>query len=1026
MEIAKTYIKFEADISDLKARLAKAERALKEVGTAAAKSGSIFTRNLTPSFKSAGSSATVASSGIERMAKRLIALGSAYLGVRGISSLSRSFLEVATSTEQYQLRLEVLLGSQEAAADAMEFFRQTAAKVPFTLQEVIESGTTLTAMGADLKAWTPILTDLSAVMGMKLPEAASALGRAFAGGAGAADIFRERGILQIIKDSARMKHGIEDITKVTLPKFRELMLEAFTDPGGKIAGAADKLATTWQGTISMLQDKWFQFREAVMKSGVFEILKKGLAELNAKLDEFVESGKMEEWANKTAQGVLQAFRVIVQGVQGLLVGIQIVRAAWYDLNIAINQSALRIYQKVLPSFALLSKVLPEAKTETIKLVKEMANLMVETTEYAKANDEATDKAADLINAFDGLISILNEAIGSTEKAGKKIKEVTDTAIKPQARAIQKELVPNWWKYITAVGKGYPDAVDAAADATGKFGDGVKEKTFDLEKFWDDFNEHIQAAWIRGLSRMLTEFKDFSGAVKSLFDNIRQICADIIAAIVVEWAKGLLKIKGATKLTTEAIGLAFQAAAVFFATTVVQGLLTKLGVLKGQVDAEVQAILDKLDEAKKKGEDILNSIKKSQLALGIPGTGELPFGGYRGPTWSDKWNEAVEAGTDAIRNLIVEMRNAGVQIAEATRYILEQLDKIPAALTTLTANATKNIDKLGKLTIIAFKAMIAEGRSWTETLEAMKEPLMALKARYEELGRDIPGFLKPIFAMLDKMEEMPKVFERLDAARTILDSLKNAVYLTQNAFDALIPYVGRFAREILGIDTNLNQALKTMKLTDAQIQQLLPVISQFVGAAAIFGLHIPGWMRTFVTQQLGVDWTEFKQKVAAQANAGLETVKKLQRLIDKQSDLKAGIQDAVREGRRAIVEKLGDVIGAIQNIGGYQHGGVAFRPQLARVAEREPEAIIPLRNLDRLAKAQPSQEAANNNLNNFFSKLEALLTAQPTGERLVERPINIHVHSNLDGKEIAFALAKHVPQFTRNQIWRISDRALTEV
>lgn len=52
-------------------------------------------------------------------------------------------------------------------------------------------------------------SDLAAFMGTTATEAAQALGRAFAGGAGAADILRERGILQLIRDTK----GIEDLSK---------------------------------------------------------------------------------------------------------------------------------------------------------------------------------------------------------------------------------------------------------------------------------------------------------------------------------------------------------------------------------------------------------------------------------------------------------------------------------------------------------------------------------------------------------------------------------------------------------------------------------------------------------------------------------------------------------------------------------------------------------------------------------------------------------------------------------------------
>ena len=50
-------------------------------------------------------------------------------------------------------------------------------------------------------------------MGTTATEAANALGRAFSGGQGSADILRERGILALIKDS----QGLTDLSKTTLP-----------------------------------------------------------------------------------------------------------------------------------------------------------------------------------------------------------------------------------------------------------------------------------------------------------------------------------------------------------------------------------------------------------------------------------------------------------------------------------------------------------------------------------------------------------------------------------------------------------------------------------------------------------------------------------------------------------------------------------------------------------------------------------------------------------------------------------------
>ncbi|GAG95771.1 unnamed protein product, partial [marine sediment metagenome] len=88
----------------------------------------------------------------------------------------------------------------------------------------------------------------------------------------------------------------------------------------------------------------------------------------------------------------------------------------------------------------------------------------------------------------------------------------------------------------------------------------------------------------------------------------------------------------------------------------------------------------------------------------------------------------------------------------------------------------------------------------------------------------------------------------------------------------------FARGLLDVDGNMNQAMKTMDLTNDQINQLLPMVAQFAAAAGIFGLAVPAWMKSFVTEQLGVDWNQFQETAMLQANAGIVTVEKLDALL----------------------------------------------------------------------------------------------------------------------------------------------------
>lgn len=895
-------------------------------------------------------------SGFSNVAKSILAVGIAYFGSRGIHRLASSFLEVASSTEQFRLRLETLLGSQEKAAAAMEFFRETAAKVPFTLQEVIESGTTLTAMGANLKTWTPILTDLAAVMGMKLPEAASALGRAFAGGAGAADIFRERGILQIIKDSARMKHGIDDITKLSLPQFRKMMLEAFSDPDGKIAGAADKLATTWKGIISMLQDKWFQFRDAVMKAGVFEILKKALADFNKKLDEFIVSGKLDEWAFRTAQNIIKAMGLIKSGFRGLVANVHIVRAAFNTLLLDITKGLMNFIRWQMVVYGVLAKMAPNKfAADFAKLAKNYIELGMQAKLYAHRQNEATDQAAEWMVALEDVSREVQEYLNKLKNAPKKIKDFTNalsepggmgeelakvkTKVKDTALLVSRDF-SKALKYATTylirvrdyTGKTNRE-LDLAhdnfrklaevleTDATTAFTNfynilqmglnllfmahggpmfplfqKVKTEMFNLKEFWKNINDQIKAEWIRGLSGLITNFKNFLGALNGFLSTMFHMFADTIAAVVVEWVKGTITMKQAV----EGLKQAVEAFSIFFAVNVMKGLLTNLGILKDQADEEVDAILKKLDEAKKKGEEVWDVIRKIQLEQSEAGT----------RVRSDKTRQ----GTDYTGEISADLQ--------------QWIDKLPAGLKAMIdfRQSPRMLMRLGRIARASLGLMMRQGYSLFEALTALKEPLTELQEKYEKLGQTAPRALQPMLDMIAKMNEKPGLFKGMSGLLDVFNAFVKSGYMTQQLFKDLTANAQSFVRKILGVSGNLRKAIGNLSsISKEQIMMLAPIIAPFLEAAQKFGLKLPGWIKD-LAKKTGI---KIEEQPIAEVPGKLD---KIHERIGKQG---TRLVNAIQGLGRRLEKALGAIPGqeGLDFYSGTHSGLVRYHP-------REQISVVP--------------------------------------------------------------------------------------
>ena len=177
----------------------------------------------------------------------------------GLTKAIGGFVNASRKFEDVKTRLVGLTGSIQNAEVAFKAFNEVAATTPFMLDDVVNAGAQLQAFGLDAETTLRSVTDLAAFMGTTATEAANALGRAFAGGAGAADILRERGILNIIKTT----QGLDDLSKTTLPQFRQALLKTLVDPASGIEGSSKRMTKTMTVAISNMQHAITRFQATV-------------------------------------------------------------------------------------------------------------------------------------------------------------------------------------------------------------------------------------------------------------------------------------------------------------------------------------------------------------------------------------------------------------------------------------------------------------------------------------------------------------------------------------------------------------------------------------------------------------------------------------------------------------------------------------------------------------------------------------------------------------------------------------------
>lgn len=179
--------------------------------------------------------------------------------VAGAVRVMGSFFRASMEFEKTKARLEGLTGSAEEAAKTFEIFNEAAKKTQFGIQQITAAGAQLEAFGINSKATIRILSDLASFMGRDIGTAAFAMGRAFSAGAAASEIFREAGVLNIIKTS----QGIEDLTKLTLPEFRVAMMKTFVDAASGIQGSTERIQKTTEGMIMNLQDEFVNLQARI-------------------------------------------------------------------------------------------------------------------------------------------------------------------------------------------------------------------------------------------------------------------------------------------------------------------------------------------------------------------------------------------------------------------------------------------------------------------------------------------------------------------------------------------------------------------------------------------------------------------------------------------------------------------------------------------------------------------------------------------------------------------------------------------
>ncbi len=332
----------------------------------------------------------------------VFSLKGAFIGL-GAGLVIKSFVSTGRSIEDLNVRLKQLFGSTQEGAKAFDVMAKFAARVPFSLEQIQAASGNLAVVAGDADRLSKILEitgNVAAVTGIDFNVAAEQIQRSFAGGIAAADIFREKGV----RDMLGFKAGATISAEETVKAFEKVF-----GKGGRFGGATKELSTTFTGTLSMLGDKLFNFKKNVAGAEFFDELKKSFKDLNVFIEE--NSEDFEAIANAIGKVLTLAVKGFAAAVRGVGKAVGFLRRQYHSL--------LKLFGKEIEVVEQMKKVEDSTKEINIQLTK-TKTILEEVTEGVKKINKGFSISKEVTGIIKSSVASFSKSIAETIVLGKEL------------------------------------------------------------------------------------------------------------------------------------------------------------------------------------------------------------------------------------------------------------------------------------------------------------------------------------------------------------------------------------------------------------------------------------------------------------------------------------------------------------------------------------------------------------------------------------------------------------------------------
>jgi hypothetical protein len=423
------------------------------------------------------------------LAAGIVAVGAAFKGVGATLSTASGFQDV-------QVTLSNLIGSAEGGAAALEKIKLIAQDLPFEFEQLAAAAPAITTVSGtigELEDNMRLAADIAANFGIPFDVAAGQIQRSFSAGAGAADVFREKGVLSAAGFQAGVTYSIDETQK----KLREF--------GGTIEGSADQLNNTLTGALSQTSDRFTAFRDSIGQAMLptFQVF---LQSLVGVFDQ--NKVAIENFGNAIGQGVVKAFKQMLTGGAVVIDFISMLLGMFRSLAMFIDDKFGDVIGSVM-NFAV------KAIGGVVEAIAFLGGAIGKLVSYTTGND-------DMLNFFNNIEAAANKArtggldriketfedLGSAvpvttaqDFIANLLKNVEDGAIKIEEAqiAINKKLAETGDDTLIQIAQSTSKTMEQLAQQFGGYADGALEVLKTFEQSTIKLSDDLATALMSGQS-----------------------------------------------------------------------------------------------------------------------------------------------------------------------------------------------------------------------------------------------------------------------------------------------------------------------------------------------------------------------------------------------------------------------------------------------------------------------------------------------------------------------------------------------